>query len=206
MGNLENLLLKEYELLQEKMYKCKTIHIRYDMKEDHVFFLLKLSVLGVYATWEGFLKKSIALYLQEINREKLAYSDLNEYYIAYQTDQIVKFKSSKTSFNVIRKTSAELHQMYQKDVVFSTNVNTESNANLKVANAILEKLRLSSLDSKFEKRLDRLLFFRNSIAHGDDGVPVEQNDLDSFTLLIQELASNIVTSIIDGFQKKVYRR
>lgn len=204
MNNLAKLLLAEYDALQEKMYKCKTIHVRYRMKEDHKNFLLKQSVLSIYAEWEGFIKKAIALYLQEINKEKLTYNSLHESYISYQTDQLVKFKSPKTSFSVVTKISKDLYQMYQGSVVFSTSVITESKANLKVTNSILDKLLLDRLDSKYEGGLNKLLRFRNSIAHGDEGIPVEQSDIDYFTLLIQEVASCVLVCITHGFEEKVY--
>ncbi len=204
MSNLLSLLCCELEALQTKMYKCKTVHLRYSMLPEHRQFLLRQSILGIYAEWEGFIKKSIALYLQEINKEHIPFSRLHDYYISYQTDNIAKFKSPKTDFGTIAKLSRNLYDMYQGPVVFNTGVNTESNANLKVANSILKKLCLECLSSEYEVPLNKLLKFRNSIAHGDEGIPVRQNDVDSFTLLVQNLATDFVLSVNEGFQSKVY--
>jgi|GEM_PF-5826256 len=204
MSNLEELLTSEFNMLQGKMYKCKTIHTRYRMRKEHIDFLLKQSILSIYAEWEGFVKKVISLYLQEINKERLTYNCLHENYISYQTDQLVKFKSPKINFGAVKKITKNLYSMYQGEVVFSTNVNTESNANLKIVNSILEKLLLGCIGSRNEKGLNKLLRFRNSIAHGDEGIPVNQNDVDYFTLLIQDLASDLLVCIVDGFEKKVY--
>lgn len=204
MTNLEGLLSAEYDSLQTKMYMCKTIHFRYSMTDAHKSFLLRQSVLGVYAAWEGFVKKSISIYLQEINKCNLSYADLNESYLSYQTDNVVKFKSPKTEQSTIDKLSKSLYQMYLGSVFFNTSVNTESNANLKVANNILNKLQLKKIDIIYEHGLNKLLRFRNSIAHGDEGIPVAQTDLDEFTILVQDLASALITSIVDGFDRKVY--
>lgn len=133
MSNLQSLLCFELDVLQSNMYKFKTIHLRYSMLPEHRQFLLLQSVLGIYAEWEGFVKKSVALYLQEINKEHIPYSELHDFYISYQTDNIAKFKSPKTDFNTIAKLARSLFEMYQGHVVFSTAVNTGSNANLKVA-------------------------------------------------------------------------
>lgn len=89
-------------------------------------------------------------------------------------------------------------------MVFSTAVNTESNANLKVTNTILRKLCLKPLGSEYEGRLNKLLKFRNSIAHGDEGIPVKQSDVDDFTLLVQDLATDFALSVNEGFEEKVY--
>ncbi len=190
--------------MHSKMYKCKTIHLRYSMLPEHKDFLIRQSVLGVYAEWEGFVKKSVSLYLQEINRERVSFSNLHDYYISYQTDNVAKFKSPKTKLETIAKLSRELFEMYKGPVVFSTAVNTESNANLKVVNSILKKLCLECLATNYESQLNKLLRFRHSIAHGDEGIPVKQKDVDSFTLLVQDLATDLALSINYGFQDKVY--
>jgi hypothetical protein len=203
-NNLQNLLLAENDALQSYMYKCKTIHIRYSMKKEHREFLLRQSILGIYAEWERFIKKSISLYLQEINREKLSFNSLHENYVSYQTDQLVKFNTPKTNFGTITKISKNLYEMYQDNVVFSTNVNTESNANLKVTNSILNKLRLKCLDLNYDYPLNKLLRFRNSIAHGDEGIPVIQKDVDQFTLLVQDMATDLLVTIIQGYLNRVY--
>lgn len=204
MSNLQSLLCCELDALQSKMYKCKTVHLRYSMLPEHRHFLLRQSILGIYAEWEGFLKKSVALYLQEINKERVPFSNLHDHYISYQTDNVAKFKSPKTDFGTITKLSRNLFDMYQGHVVFSTAVNTESNANLKVTNTILRKLCLKCLGSEYETPLNKLLKFRNSIAHGDEGIPVKQSDVDDFTLLVQDLATDLALSVNEGFQDKVY--
>jgi len=204
VSNLQSLLCCELDALQNKMYKCKTIHLRYSMHPDHKEFLIRQSILGIYAEWEGFIKKTIALYLQEINKEDVSFSCLNDNYVSYQTDNIAKFKLPKTDFGTITKLSRLLYKTYQGPVVFNTNVNTESNANLKVTNSILTKLCLKCLDAKYESPLNKLLKFRNSIAHGDEGIPVSQNDINRFTLLVQDVATDFMLSVNDGFQNKVY--
>ena len=73
-----------------------------------------------------------------------------------------------------------------------------------MTNSILKKIRLNCLDSEYETQLNKLLKFGNSIAHGDEGIPFRQSDIDSFTLLVQDLATDFVLSINSGFQRKVY--
>jgi len=49
------------------------------------------------------------------------------------------------------------------------------------------------------KRLNRLLLFSNKMVHGDDGIRVEQSDLNDFNLLVQNFASDMIVSIVDGY-------
>jgi hypothetical protein len=205
MNNLEGMLDNRFSQLQEKIYQAKTIHMRYSMIEKHKLFLTRQAVLSIYAAWEGFLKECLLLYLQELNTLKLEYNDISESYLAFQTDNVCIFKNSKTNYATIKKLSTNLFNMYKQKVVFNTKINTESNANLKITNTLLSKLSLSVLESKKDgKDLDRLLRFRNSVAHGDDSIRIEQKDLDKFSATVQNIASDLITSILDGYNNQVY--
>lgn len=204
MSSINELLQETYVDLQSKMYKCKTIHVRYEIAKDHKEFLIRQAVLSIYSAWEGFLKSSISIYLQELNKKELTYSDLDDSYLAYQMDKLIDFKSPKTSFKVMREKSTEIYSMLNDKVVFNTKVNTESNANLKVSNSILEKLKLNKLKPEHNDKLNKLLLFRNSVAHGDDGIRITQSDLDSFTLLVQDMSAEVIESILQGFNSELY--
>jgi len=205
MTNLEKKLDYSFSQLQEKVYQAKTIHLHYSMLEQHKSFLIRQAVLSIYAAWEGLLKECLLLYLQELNTLKLEYKDISGTYLAFQTDSVCKFKNNMTNYGTITKLSKKLFDMYEQEVIFDTKINTESNANLKITNALLGKLSLSILESKYEKDLDRLLLFRNSVAHGDsDNIKIEQKDLDKFSATVQDIASDLIISILDGYNKRVY--
>ncbi|WP_421288839.1 MAE_28990/MAE_18760 family HEPN-like nuclease [Aeromonas veronii] len=203
-GSFNDTLNNEFDVLLDIMYKSKTIHLRYKMQEDHKVFLLRQAVLVIYSSWEGFVKKAIAIYLQKLNNEKLQYDQLHDNYIAYQTDQLVAFKKPKTDFDAVKKITKDIFSCYRRDVVFSTNINTESNANLKVVNGILNKLNLRQLSVSHESPLNKLLRFRNSVAHGDEGIPISQSDIDFFTVHVQTAASDLIMTILDGYSEKVF--
>ena len=93
--------------------------------------------------------------------------------------------------------------MYQKKVVFSTKIDTQSNANLEVTNSLLEKLRLTPLDDKFKEELNQLLRRRNIIAHGGE-VTIKQTDIGKFVALVQDMAFDLKDHLINGFKDKVY--
>jgi hypothetical protein len=174
------------------------------MLEKHRLFLIRQAVLSIYAAWEGLLKECLLLYLQELNTLKLDYNEISDTYLAFQTDNVCTFKNSKTNYGIIKKLSKNLFNMYKQKVIFDTKINVESNANLKITNTLLSKLSLSILESKYEKDLNRLLLFRNSVAHGDDSIKIEQKDLDKFSATAQDIASDLITSILDGYNKRVY--
>lgn len=206
MNRLEESLCLLYDELQNSMFKCKTIHLRYKMKPEHIVFLQNQAVLTIYAKWEGFLKESLKTYLEEINSKNIKIHNLHEYYLAYQLDKIIEFKKPKTETKTIHKISAQLLNSLNSNcnVKIHTTVHTESNANLKITNNILKKLNLEPINQNHSKELDTLLLFRNRIAHGDYSIPVTQNELNIFTLLIQNISSELIISIISGYDNKVY--
>ena len=75
---------------------------------------------------------------------------------------------------------------------------------MKVTNSILYKLKLKAIDNVYDQNLNKLLRVRNSIAHGDQGIPTAQLDLNNFTLLVQDIAAELIASVIDGYKSKVY--
>ena len=206
MTNLEALLGAALDKATTKLYRAKTIHLRYNLSLEHKEFLTRQAVLTIYACWEGFLKESLSLYLQSLNTKSLTYDELHPNYLAYQTDHICTFKSSKTNFTTISKLSHQIFHTYKNNVVFHTKINTESNANLKVTNSLLQKLLIPTISNDYEHDLNKLLLFRNSVAHGDDSITITQADINYFSILTQNLMSELVTSISEVDRQSIYRK
>jgi hypothetical protein len=166
---------------------------------------MRQAVISIYAAWEGLLKECLLLYLQELNTLKLEYNNISDTYLAFQTDSVCKFKNNMTNYGTVKKLSKYLFDMYKHEVIFDTKINVESNANLKITNILLSKLSFSVLEPKYERDLNRLLLFRNSVAHGDsDNIRIEQKDLDKFSATVQDIASDLIISILEGYDKQVY--
>ncbi|MEA5418957.1 MAE_28990/MAE_18760 family HEPN-like nuclease [Spirulina sp. CCNP1310] len=206
MNSLEELLFSSYSDLENKMVQCKTLHRKYNLTPEHRDFFVQQSVLSIYAAWEGFLRNSLEFYLQQLTRLQLDYAELSDTYLTYQTDKICNFSQSKSQYKSVKKLSVQLHQMYLNKVNFESKINLQSNASWKNTNSVLEKLNLKSIEQEYKIKLDKLLTFRNSIAHGENGIPVNQDNLDEFTILVQDLAVQVINAIIEGFNTQVYRK
>ncbi|NJO03934.1 MAG: hypothetical protein HC880_21680 [Bacteroidia bacterium] len=82
---------------------------------------------------------------------------------------------------------------------------TGSNLNLKATNHILDRFSLKKLPVEtFEKDINELLLFRNKIAHGEKNLPVTQQEVDQFTLLVENLMAEILLRISDGYDQRSY--
>ncbi len=206
MNNLEELLSISYNDLEIRMLQCRTLHLEYNLTPEHRDFFMQQSVLSIYAAWEGFLKSSLEAYLEKLSRLELDCHELSDTYLAYQTDQICNFSQPKSKYESVKDLSVKLHQMYSDKVIFETRINVRSNANHKNTNSVLNKLALKLIDKQYEIKLNKLLRFRNAIAHGENSIPVYQESLDEFTTLVQNLAMQIMAAIIEGFNTEVYRK
>lgn len=204
--SLEDALSDKFSTLQTKIYQAQTLPIRYEMSESDKRFLILLSVLSIYASWEGFFKDSLSIYLQDLNMMRLTYDQLSDSYLAHQTDEVCEFKKTIANFDTIKSISVKIRSQLTENVVFNVkSISVSSNLNLKIANSVLRRFSLAELDEgKYKNNLDRLIFFRNRVAHGDESIPISFDELSRFSTLIQDLAVDVIGSILTGYEKKVY--
>lgn len=195
-----------YDRTTKKINAAKTIYLRYNMSEAHKHFLQCQAPSIIYSSWEGFVKQSFSEYLREINSMKLSYADMHDYYVAYNMDYICQFKKPKTSFNAIVNTTSKIVLSLSERAIFDISINTNSNANLKVINSLLKNFRLTQIDEKYDFTLNKLLRFRNSISHGEDCSYVKQRDIDEFSILIQNMVSDIILSLVEGLITQAYMK
>jgi len=81
---------------------------------------------------------------------------------------------------------------------------TKSNVNSDVLLDLLSRFNLGTIDEKLGKKLDKLLIFRNTIAHGDNSIPVKEENIDEFTQLIQNLMVIVFDKIDNAVNNKTY--
>ena len=81
---------------------------------------------------------------------------------------------------------------------------TESNVDFKVLNRILSQFNLPSLDNQYKSDLEKLLWYRNSIAHGDNALRVTLNDNMLFANLIQNLMVEVFNIVNEGLLNEVF--
>jgi hypothetical protein len=68
----------------------------------------------------------------------------------------------------------------------------------------LERFNINNIHPDNKAPLDKLLFFRNSIAHGENAITVERTDIDRFSLLIQNLMYEVLLLVEDCILNKRY--
>jgi hypothetical protein len=141
-----------------------------DFNSDWGSFLLKSSVVMLYAHWEGFIKNAATAYINFVVMQKLANEELSDSFVALSAHHtILRDADGQPTYQHI--TSFFKYQMKARlYIVWKEAINTNSNLNPKVLREILELLGLeyTSQYSLKEKLInDSLLRNRNSFAHGE---------------------------------------
>lgn len=167
---------------------------------------IRYIVPAIYALWEGFVKNSIELYAKVINQTNVPIVDLHENLLTHAViaNDKLALDRARVKFNTQKEFILFISSYLSQSFPTHSKLPTKSNVNSEVLSELLEKFNLGELDQKLGKRLDKLLRFRNTIAHGDNSIPVKEDDIDEFTLLLQELMIEVFDRIDNAVRKKTY--
>lgn len=186
----------------------KTIPFRYHMLENHILQLKRYMVPAIYSIWEGFLCNTILAYIQEINRACIMPEDMKTNVLTYMMDVDDRFRLTLARIHRENREKfvRDFRLFLSQPVLINPKVITESNVNLKVTNNLLNSFGLEPLPKEeYDGQLNKLLKFRNAIAHGDNAIKVTDNEINDFTKLIKDLMTDIVIRVEDGIRKQSYK-
>ena len=184
----------------------KTIPHRYNMTENHVTMLQMYLIPAIYALWEGFVKSVITAYIKEINMSRVTMDSLIMDLLLYAIEIDDKLKLSEARQHEDKKKQFVRHfrNTLSAPVNIKQKVLTESNVNLKIINHLLKSFGLETIPEEYKGKLDKLLKFRNTIAHGEMAIVVKDEHIAEFTQLINDLMAEVVIRVEDGLIKKTY--
>lgn len=190
-----------------ELASLKTIPMRYRMMDHHKEMLTKYAVPSIYSLWEGFVKKSFFNFITEINDLELEIKDVHINLVTHALSSLDKLSLENPRMNF--NTKKEFVQYYQdinkEKFNIPVKLPTKSNIDFAVINDILERFNLSLLSKKdYQKRLQKLINFRNSISHGEISIPIKNKDLMEFSMLVNDLMFEVFSRIEDGINKKLY--
>ena len=160
----------------------KTIPLRYNLLDSHKNTLTLYSVPSIYALWEGFLKNTFELLTNFINQIRIDINLIHPNLLTHAIENKCKLGNVRKHFEKKVNLVKLLSEVYNAPIHIEQGIPIESNANYKVTNNILERFNIQALDIHYKRPLDKLLLFRNKIAHGekyiiDEATFVELHDL-----------------------------
>lgn len=191
--NIIETLLTDVEWRVSQLSSIRTLYLRYNFNEYDKLFFKRQSVVGIYAIWEGFIKNCSEEYLKHLNMLEIgfnaAHSNLKSYYFNSKINlqQPRTSKKSQTTFINIA------HGIFNKNISFTIDDKllrdiTSSNVNFKQLRQIFQNFCLSPINvEKHEHSLDKLLTFRNKIAHGENAIKVDKNEISEFIDVVENL-------------------
>jgi len=185
----------------------KTLPYKYGMSLEHQEFLIKYLVPSCYAIWEGFIKNSFEIYTRQLNSLGMGLDEFSINIIVHSLER--KYPQIKSEIKDQRKIEEffdDLFYFTKNDFSISSKLPTESNVNLKVTNNILRRFNLDLIpEAPYKGKLNKLLKYRNSIAHGDGNIPVSKKVIEEFSKTINELICDIFIRIETGYKNNTYR-
>lgn len=167
---------------------------------------MRYIVPAIYALWEGFVKKSLELYSKVIHNTNVPIVNLHENLLTHAviSDDKLSLDKARTKFETQKEFTLYIREHFSRVFPINTKLPTRSNINCEVLLDLLNKFNLESIDANKGRKLDKLLFFRNAIAHGDNSIPVTEQNIDEFSQLIQDLMLEIFNKIDYAVTNKTY--
>lgn len=208
MIGLEQELLQEVDWRTNELSMIITIPRLCNCTDKQKEILEKYSAVAIYSIWEGFVTQSFTLYIREINKLELRYEEMSLNILTH--DIFIKYGLTEEQIKHFEHKCVFVNNIFEYSklpVAISSKIPTESNVNFKVINKILKFFYLEDLPAKdFEGRLDKLLTYRNSIAHGENSLPVTEELIQAFDSTVIDAMHEVTIRITNGFIKKKYLR
>lgn len=161
----------------------------------------RMCILMIYAHWEGFVVSSIRLLLGHLNKLKLNPSDVKTNLVVVGLGDSYKSLSGKQSFEQRIEFTDKFTGVFNKELKFDKKVDTKSNLNSKIFIDLCEMFTFESSSFKeYSGDIDRLVSVRNSIAHGENSIVVNMDNVNKYIDAVTK-SMDILTSEIERFIK-----
>lgn len=190
-----------------ELASLKSIPIRYQLLPHHQKMIIKYTIPSIYSLWEGFVKNSFKCYVNKINALNLSIRDVHINLIVHGISSIDKLRleNPRNSFKSKKEFTECYLDIISKPFRMTEIMPTQSNVNFEVINQILSIFNLELLPKSFDKPLEKLVNFRNSIAHGEISLPVKLEDIVTFTQLLNDLMIEICLRIENGEKLSTFK-
>lgn len=199
-------IIADIEWRISELSNIKTIPIRYNFRADHKEIHIKYSIPAIYAIWEGFVKNCFTIYSNHLNTLSIRKDQISIPLLTHQIDSECDFNTPRINFEAKQRVVQLIETLFTEIITIKPSIPTESNVNFKVLNKILERFCIAKVDDKYERGLNKLLRFRNTIAHGENSILVDMTHISEFISLVENLMLDITINIETGEKLESYKR
>ncbi len=199
-------ILADIDWRISELATIKSLPIKYSFRPDHKEVHIKYSIPAIYAIWEGFVKNCFTIYSNHLNTLGIKRTEISTALLTHQIDSECDFNNPRVNFDTKQKLVEQIDNLLTETIVIKPSVPTESNVNLKVLNKILERFCISKINDSYDRGLNKLLLFRNKIAHGENSITVNMTHVTEFVSLIENLMLDITINIESCERTKTYKK
>ena len=158
--------------------------------------LRRYSVPALYAVWEGFVVFALSECARRINQKKLSVGKVNACVVRHNVFEKFQLKSISTQPLKQCKLLADIYKYFQGNLVLNLDVRTNSNVDFDELCKLMSHYGAAfGDDCNYKSRLDKFLNYRNRIAHGANGISVNEELIKEFSDLIEELMDRVVNEL-----------
>ena len=187
--------------------RIKLLPHRYEFIEEEKDIYYKSMVPMIYAYLEGFVKNAIRIYMKFVNQLDLTFNDISIRLLVHKIEK--KYNCFKENIKSIQNKEKLVEQLLQdinsNDKTINFNDKAIQNINSDRLNKLLRELNFKEIeDRKIKDGLNKLLQYRNGIAHGENSYRVDENLLMEFIETIIKTMDYISDIICSGYVSKNY--
>ena len=187
--------------------RIKLLPHRYEFIEEEKDIYYKSMVPMIYAYLEGFVKNAIRIYMKFVNQLDLTFNDISIRLLVHKIEK--KYNCFKENIKSIQNKEKLVEQLLQdinsNDKTINFNDKAIQNINSYRLNKLLRELNFKEIeDRKIKDGLNKLLQYRNGIAHGENSYRVDENLLMEFIDTIIKTMDYVSDIICNGYDSKNY--
>lgn len=160
----------------------------------------------IYAHWEGYVVNSLKLLIGHLNSLELSPNEVPTKLVVLGLDKSYSSLSGKQSFDQRIDFTNRFKELFQKALKFKKEVDTKSNLNSKVLKELCTIFGFNFEAFKdVTSDIDRVVTFRNRIAHGENSIVPESEGIEKYIISITVATDALLTEINDFISNENYR-
>lgn len=199
----------EIDWVIKEITKIKLLPHKYELADEEKELYYKCMVPMIYAYLEGFVKKSIKIYMKYVNKLDLTFNDISITLLVHKIEK--KYNCFKENIEIMQHKERLVKHIYQdimdNDRTINFNDKSIQNINCDRLNKLFIDLNFRKIEDKnIKDGLNKLLQYRNGIAHGENTFKVNENILMEFIDVVIKTMDNISDIISNGYISKNYLR
>lgn len=211
--NVEQLILeitheRDWRIYEIDIYRRTPFRYTNELFVPHHSRYWRMCIPMIYAHWEGFVISSFRLLTNYLNDLNLNYSQITQNLVLLDNRVRFGYLQGNCTIGQQKRFLNELFLAQQQNINFASNIviSAKSNLNYKQLIKILTDFDLvpSSKLNNNKNTIEKLVTFRNKIAHGENSVIVTHQDISQISTSITICIDEILLMIADYTNNQKY--